>query len=661
MNTEEIKWISFYGKDTGTVCRSFYEKVKKFGFCLVLDEYGSDKASKAQLSVLDAVFANSYPNILLICPKHLMHSWYRSLVTKDGMDFKMISGSSRAITYFNKDMSNTYIIAEEALRADNAMLEQFEQAGIVWDLMIIDAGLNIAGVDSSLYLEHIKTKTEKLVVFSPVPCAYGKGYDDIKSLVKGLMNDEQKAAAVDNIDFSKNTICFHPDVPVMRYYDTSVYSGETARNIVMLNYAFDNDFILSSRKLIDIKTGLPLYPCGGNIFEEYALEAKKVYTKPSYTMADVNILRETDKKLDCFLTKLDEVLGSATNKAVVYCVTSSTISYLTKVIKALYPNYANLLKVDRGDIFNTRYDNFTAEPSDSARVVITVDTIGSINPVMKTFTHIFNYELPNSPVVLEQRAARHGGKDEASREFILFCDDNGIFDSRMLSKVLFGKIYKSLVEGLPGRNVLFDLPNATQLVVSCIKDLQYVCGYTGEVASSRDVITQFIGDYNVIPSVDLSTAAKTHDYTAEKLDKIYRAFGIENQIKDNSTDEKALKQMIKPVIDSYKNSLLYLNENQRIIPISGEELKECLYGEQYNEYKQQAGSSEIGMGLTAARGALDNYISENKSAELRQCVNELPDVMKMPVLLNTWRYLTDEYIIQDTFREFMRNCNEGVM
>lgn len=662
MNTEEIKWISYYGKDISAISCSFHEKLNKFGFCLVLDEYGADKSTKAQISILDTVLEKQTPNILLICPRHLMHSWYRSVVTSTGVDFKMISGSSKAITYFNENMPNTYIIAEEALASDNSLMQRFADAGLTWDLVIIDAGLSTSGIKCDLYTEHLRAKTEKLVILSPIPCGYMQSYDEIRGLVKSLLADESKAAAVDSISFDKKTICFDPDTPVMRYFDKSVYNGEVSRNVTMLEYEFSQDFISNSRRLIDIKTGLPLYAQGGNIFEEYGLEAKKTYTKPSYNVADVQELRDVDKKLDCFLTKLDDVLKGSENRAVVYCVTGSTILYLKKVISALYPNINGLLKIDRGDIFNTRYDNFTNETRDNARIVLTVDKIGSINPQVKNFTHIFNYELPDSPVIFEQRAARHGGKNEQSREFIIFSDKNNLLDSRMLSKVLFGKIYKSIVAGLPGRNVLFDIPNAAQLITNGIRDLQYVCSYTGEVSNCHDVITQFRADYNISPSIDISTAVKTHEYTKLKLDKIYRAFGIENRIKENTTtDEKVLKPMIKEALERFSGSLLYLDEQQHIVALGGAELEESLYSEQFRAYKERCTTDDISSGIRAAQKMFENFITDNKNAELRLCVNELPDTVKMPVLLNSWRFLTDNFMIQETFRQFMKKYNEGVM
>jgi len=662
VNTEEIKWISYYGKDISAISCSFHEKLNKFGFCLVLDEYGADKSTKAQISILDTVLEKQTPNILLICPRHLMHSWYRSVVTSNGVDFKMISGSSKAITYFNENMPNTYIIAEEALASDNSLMQRFADAGLTWDLVIIDAGLSTSGIKCDLYTEHLRAKTEKLVILSPIPCGYMQSYDEIRGLVKSLLADESKAAAVDSISFDKKTICFDPDTPVMRYFDKSVYNGEVSRNVTMLEYEFSQDFISNSRRLIDIKTGLPLYAQGGNIFEEYGLEAKKTYTKPSYNVADVQELRDVDKKLDCFLTKLDDVLKGSENRAVVYCVTGSTILYLKKVISALYPNINGLLKIDRGDIFNTRYDNFTNETRDNARIVLTVDKIGSINPQVKNFTHIFNYELPDSPVIFEQRAARHGGKNEQSREFIIFSDKNNLLDSRMLSKVLFGKIYKSIVAGLPGRNVLFDIPNAAQLITNGIRDLQYVCSYTGEVSNCHDVITQFRADYNISPLIDISTAVKTHEYTKLKLDKIYRAFGIENRIKENTTtDEKVLKPMIKEALERFSGSLLYLDEQQHIVALGGAELEESLYSEQFRAYKERCTTDDISSGIRAAQKMFENFITDNKNAELRLCVNELPDTLKMPVLLNSWRFLTDNFMIQETFRQFMKKYNEGVM
>ena len=179
---------------------------------------------------------------------------------------------------------------------------------------------------------------------------------------------------------------------------------------------------------------------------------------------------------------------------------------------------------------------------------------------------------------------------------------------------------------------------------------------------AHDVITQFRSDYNISPSIDISTAAKAHEYTKLKLDKIYRAFGIENRIKENaSTEEKVLKPMIKEALERFNGSLIYLDEQQHIVALGGTQLEECLYSEQFRSYKERCASDDISTGIRAAQKAFENFITDNKSAELRLCVNQLPDTVKMPVLLNSWRYLTDNFMIQETFRQFMKKYNEGVM
>ena len=661
LGAEQIKWIPYYGKDLSAVNMSFYEKIKKFGFCLVLDEYGGDKNSKAELAVIDTVMTCEKPNILVICAAHLMHSWYRSLVSLTGVDFKMISGASRAITYYDKDMANAYIVSDKALANNPAVLKQFASEGAAWDLIILDAGLAAGGVDVDLYIEHIKTKTQRLVVFSPIPCGYQQSYDNIRRLVKELMADEEKAGIIDSCLFDKSTAAFDLDIPMMRYFPKSVYEGNVARNVVMLRYKFDDDFLAHSRRLIDIKTGIPLYRSGGNIFEEYGLEAKKIYTKPSYNLGDVNDLRAVDKKLDCFLAKLDEVMEDDNARVAIYCTTGSTISYLKKVIQAYYPNVPNLLKIDRGDIFYTEYKDLLYESKKDVKIVITVDRIGSINPAMKKTTHVFNYEIPDTPVLLEQRAARHSVDVGTGREFILFTDDNGLFDRRMISRVLFGQVYKSIVSGLPGRNVIFDIPDSVDYIVDCIRDIQYVCGYTGEVSSARDVIVKFESDYNLASDVDVSSAARTNEYTTLKLDKIYHAFGIENSIRDLNTDEKTLRSLIKPALDRYKNCLVYLDENQRIIEISDSELKASMYNSAYNAFEQGLMNSEMFKGLEGARNELDRCDGNKSIMPVRECVDSVSDSLKLPVLLHSWRYLKDQLKVDDDLRVFMKKFNEGVI
>lgn len=666
MNADEIKWISCYDKDIGPINQSLCEKVEKFGYCLVLDEFGSDKATKVQLCVLDTVLKKEKPNILLICPSHFMHSWYKTLVSEIGIDFKMISGSSRAVAYFTDTISNLLIMSEDALlnAQHSPVMQDINGSDIVWDMVIIDASLAVNGIDSNFYIENIKGKAEKLIIFSPVPCGYQESYDGIRNIVKALLSDDDKAATVDDVAFDVSTICFDVDTPIMRYYATSVYEGDLKRKVVVEKYKFDEDWLSNSRHMVDLKTGLPLYTHGGNIFEEYGLEKKKVYTKPVYTIADVGELREVDKKLDVFLNKMDAILENAENRVVIYCMCNSTIEYLRKVLLAAYPNQSNLLKTDKGHLFNTkavinRFEN--NQDVETQKIIITVDAMGTNDASLRGATHIINYEIPDNPVVFEQRSARHGARNETWREFIVFCDENGVFDSRMLAYVLFGKIYRGILTGLPGRNVLFDLPNAPELMAMMFKELRYVNGFTGEVNNCFDLIMKFRCDFNVKKELKLDTATQVHEYTTRKLNMLYKALDIEKEMSKPEIDDKSLRALMKTVFEKYDGALLYLDEEQKIIAIHGDELKECLYGEQYNEYKAQIQKGEIVMGLKQAKESLANYITENKSSELRVCIEQLSENLKLPVLLNVWRFLRDGFVFTQTFRQFIKNYNEGVM
>ena len=119
--------------------------------------------------------------------------------------------------------------------------------------------------------------------------------------------------------------------------------------------------------------------------------------------------------------------------------------------------------------------------------------------------------------------------------------------------------------------------------------------------------------------------------------------------------------MIKEALERFSGSLLYLDEQQHIVALGGAELEESLYSEQFRAYKERCTTDDISSGIRAAQKMFENFITDNKNAELRLCVNELPDTVKMPVLLNSWRFLTDNFMIQETFRQFMKKYNEGVM
>lgn len=660
MKTEEIKWILYHDRNTDPVSRSCNDRLRRFGFCFVLDEYGSDISRTAQLAILDTMLQKELPNILMICPQNLMFNRYGEMITGCGADFKLLTSSEGTIEYFAENSSNMYIASEKALTGGSEVLK-LACGKLVWDLVIIDATLSVNGIDEKLYTRNLRIKTNKLLIFAPFPAGRNGDGGALNRTAAAMLNDENAANLALNTKIDKDCIAFEHDAPVTRNFEPEVYRGDTARPVKVLHYAFDKSYLNGLRRQTDLKTGQPLYPYGGNIFEEYATEITRLYVKPVYTVRDVNELRATDKKLDRFLESLDEMIRGSDGRAIVYCVTQATANYLSKVVYALYPKSTGILRVERGGIFNTENISASFERRSKTykdRIFITVDDAGHSASSSAGYTHIFNYELPDDPMMLEVRASRHarsGGK-----EFILFADDNGMFDSRMLSKVIFGRIYDSLIPGVPGRNVLFDIPQAAEYTAGCIYELMSIVAFADRF-TGNDVILKFKGDFNVPDTLVPNSAPKVLEFVKLKLARLLRALSIDNAMSECGRDLNKLTEKLRPVFERLKNSLLYIDEDHRIQAVDKGFLAGCFDPEKGREYITSLAGSEADVGLKAARKALTDYNGEERDAQLRDCVNQLPDVLKMPVLLNAWKYLSDEYIIQDSFKEFMKKFNEGVM
>ncbi|MCH5324536.1 MAG: hypothetical protein J1E39_04910 [Eubacterium sp.] len=659
MKTDEIKWILYQGRQSDPLSRVCNDRLRRFGFCFVLDEYGTDVTKTMQLAIIDTLVEKELPNILIICPQNLMYNRYSDIVTGCGADFKMLNSSPGTIEYFSELTSNMYIASVASLKGGSEVLKKSCEA-VTWDLVIIDATLSVNGIDEKLYTDKLGIKTDKLLIFAPFPVGRDGDRGALGRTAAALLADESKAAAAKSYVIDENSLDFSRDVPMTRHFEPEVFRGETARKTVLLRYSYDPIYLNGLRRMTDLKTGMPAYPYGGNIFEEYATDITRLYIKPVYTLRDVDELRRVDKKLDCFLSRLDDIIKNTDGRVAVYCVTRETANYLAKVIYALYTKSSGILRVERGSVFNTgrigkKFERVSASKED--RIFITVDAAGLSVSASEGYTHIFNYELPDDPMVLEVRAARH--VRNGLREFILFADDNALFDGRMLSKVMYGKIYESISAGLPGRNVLFDLPQAAEYAARCIFEL------TGILAAgerfTKEMILKFKGDFNLPLELDLANPSAALEYTKEKLDKILRALGIKDGSLDNERDLKKLVTALRPVFEKYNNSLLYLDENGEIVPIGREKLSEYYTPDKVNEHIAGLADAETDQKAKDARNVLSDYYGENKGALLRDYVNQLPDVLKLPVLLSSWKYLSDEFIIQDGFKEFMKKFNEGVM
>ncbi len=648
----EIKWIPLGGMDLSAANLAAAEKLRKFGFAVICGEFGSEKLTKAGMCVYDVLQEKDNPNILIVTSDRELYGWYRILMTGIGADFKIITGAPNALTFFSKDCPNLYLMSREALMGQNA-LRLKAGANYVWDLIIVDEEQNTDVPDYSAYQKNIAWSAEKLLLIAPFPARNEEDKNALASLVKNVLDDKNLAETADDISFDAGACSLDADSPVMRYYDKKVYTGELKRNIEFCEYGFEDSVLKSLRRRIEIRTGLPVYRFGGNVFEDYDVEQhRKLYEKNSYTRSDVEDLRAFDKKLDCFLNLIDKVMEDDGSRAIVYCCEKNTIEYLRKVLTCVYKNSGKIIRTAKGDLFRTedvirklRVDDSTEYP----KVILGVDALGAVGEGLDRINYIINYELPDSAVLLERRFTRHGSCLEADRKFIIFRDTNNAFDSVMLDKVLYGSIATGFCGELPARNVLLDIDTKADSLNAVIADLKYIASYASEVDNCGDLIKKVKCDYALLGADAVSNSKQLVEFANKQLDSICTVFGV---TRDSSPEE------IAAAINAL-SGLCTTDAQGKLVKLSNTDaIAQSFEGD---GYLKQSFASEAVSGLDTAKKLIDEWHSgENFHLKVKQELSALADCIQYPVLFGIWRFRVREQGSQRSFRDYIRIYNDGI-
>ena len=535
----DIKWIPLEGMELSAVNLAAAEKLRKFGFAVICGEFGSEKLTKAGLCIYDVLQQKENPNILLITSSRELYGWYRILTTGIGADFKIITGAPGALAFFSESCPNLFLMSSEALSGRNVLKTKADES-FVWDLIIIDEEQNTSVPDYDYYKKNIGWKSEKLLITAPFPAKTDEDSSRLAELVSGILRDESLAEQTKYLAFGMVVSEFDEDCAAMRYFDKRVYTGELKRNISFCDYSFDADAVSSLRRKVDLLTGNPVYRYGGNIFEEYDCEAyKRVYQKSVYTRSDVEDLRAFDKKLDSFLKLMDDILKDENRRAIVYCCDKNTVDFLKKTLSCVYHN-DGIIRAAKGELFRAedikrkfRVDDGTVYP----RIIIGMDGMGAVGEGLDRIDCIINYELPSSAALLERRMTRHGAAREAERQFIIFRDGNGMFDSRMLDKVLYGGIESGFCGELPTRNILLDIPGKGKSLSSVISDLKYIHSFATEVDSCFDLIKRVKCEYIHLGAKDISNSKQLAEFAQGLLRKLYGLFGLTEDSAESEISE----------------------------------------------------------------------------------------------------------------------------
>lgn len=646
-----FKWMPLACLNLSAANLAAAEKLRRFGFAVNCGEFGSEKYTKASLGIYDVLANKEKPNILIISNPGGLYSWYRMLVMGIGADFKIITDASEPLVYIDESSSGLYIMSSDTLFKDNILKRKLSRR-FLWDLVIIDEETKLDVPDYKKYKESFPWTAERLMINTPFPAKSAEDTAALSELIKAVLENTEAAEAVDRIEFGASASELSEELPVMRYFDEAVYTGAVTRDVTFVEYTFDEDVMTNLRRRVDLRSGLPTYRYGGNVFEGFDCERfekeKKIYVKPFFGRSDVEDLRAFDKKLDSLVKLCEETLADSESRIMVYCCEKNTLEYVSKVLSCLYSTEVRVAREElmRNDeiVRNLAAKDAAALP----RIVIGTDSLGTAGDGMESVTCVINYELPLSPVLLERRMTRHGGANEGKRRFVIFRDTNKAFDSCVLDKVLFTQMDTAFCGELPTRNILLDVPKRAECVNDLIADLKYTRDYAKQVDNCLDLIKKVKCEYTVPGSEAITTGKQLADFASLMLERLYKLLGV--------TEESSAND-----ISAAMNSL------NGLCVINGGRLEKARNREQMASSFSNGGHTNLPFAMEAVKGLADAkaeidefHKGEYFHLKIKQEMSGLGDCIQYSVLYGIWKYRAKEQDSDRSFKEYIKIYNDGI-
>lgn len=646
-----FKWMPLACLNLSAANLAAAEKLRKFGFVVNCSEFGQEKYTKASLGIYDVLANKENPNILIISNSNGIYSWYRVLVTGIGADFKIITGAPNPLVYFNEQGGGLYIVSSDTLFRENALKANL-RGSFKWDLVIIDEEMNEDVPDYKKYKANFPWTSKALMINAPIPAKNDDDKAALVDLVSSVLGDSEFAGNVDKIEFSVSSSRMNEESPVMRYFDTAVYSGGQSRNVSFVEYGFDEETMNNLRRRVDLRSGLPVYRFFGNVFEQYDCEKfekeKKIYLKPFFGRSDVEDIRAFDKKLDSLLKLCEETMAAPDSRIMIYCCEKNTLEYLNKALSCMYGAEVCVARDElmRNDdlVRKLSVNSGASEP----RIILGTDALGTAGDGIENITCIMNYELPLSPAVMERRMIRHGSANESNRRFIIFRDTNKVFDSCLLDKVLFLQLEDAFCGILPTRNILLDIPEKAECINGLIADLKYTRDFAKQVDNCLDLIKKVKCEYAVSESAKIGNSKQLADFANTMLTRLYKLLGIG----ENSSEGD---------ITNAVNSLdgLCIVDDGKLEKAPGREQMAASFED--DGYTNLPFAMEAVIGLADAKAAIDElHKGENFHLKIKQEISGLEDCIQYSVLYGIWKYRAKEQDSNRSFKDYIKIYNDGI-
>lgn len=643
-----FKWMPLAGLNLSAANLAAAEKLRSFGFAVNCGEFGSEKYTKAGLCIYDVLAEKENPNILIVTSNSELYSWYRVMVTGLGADFKIITGAPNALLFFNEFGAGLYMMSSETLFGDNVLKKKANKS-FLWDLIIIDEELNGGVPDYKKYRENLVWCSDRLLINTPFPAKTDADKAELIALVKGVLSDSEKAEKADEIGFDAGASRLDEESVVMRYFDVPVYSDKFARNVTFVDYGFEEDAMVNLRRRVDLRSGLPTYRFGGNVFEAYDCEKfekeRRAYIKTSYTRSDVEDLRAFDKKLDSLLNFLD---GEEKSRVMIYCSDKETKEYLRKALTCMY---GADVRVARDEL--SRPEDIVRKLSVNIegsypRILIGTDSLGTVGDGMSGIDCIINYELPLSPALLERRMTRHGSAKEAERKFVIFRDKNNLFDTCALDKVLYLQLEDGFCGKLPARNILLDVPEKANCLNDLIGDLKYIRGVAKEIDNCLDLIKKVKCEYAIPETKTIANSKQLAEFAENMLDRMYKLFGLSES---SSNDD------IAAAINALSGLCIVRDGKLVKAPECGA-MSDSFTNDSYSN---QPFALDALKGLSDAKAQIDElHKGSDFHLKIKQEIVSLNDCIQYSVLYGIWKYRAKEQDSDRSFKDYIKIYNDGI-
>lgn len=642
-----FKWMPLAGLNLSAANLAAAEKLRRFSFAVNCGEFGSEKYTKAGLCIYDVLAEKENPNILIVTSKSELYSWYRVMVTGLGADFKIITGAPNSLLFFNKFGAGLYMMSSETLFGDNVLKKKADKS-FLWDLIIIDDELNSGVPDYKKYRENLVWCSDRLLINTPFPAKTDEDKTELISLIKSVLSDSEKTEKADEIDFDAGASRLDEESAVMRYFDVPVYSDKFARRMTFIDYGFEEDTMVNLRRRVDLRSGLPTYRFGGNVFAAYDCEKfekeRRAYIKSSYTRSDVEDLRTFDKKLDSLLNYLDEENG----RVMIYCCDKETSEYLRKALTCMY---GADVRVARDEL--SRPDDIERNLSvniegNYPRILIGTDNLGTVGDGMNGIDCIINYELPLSPALLERRMTRHGSVKEAERKFVIFRDKNNLFDTCALEKVLYLRLEDGFCGKIPTRNILLDVSGKADCLNNLIGDLKYIRGVAKEIDNCLDLIKKVKCEYAIPETQAISNSRQLAEFAENMLDRMYKLFGLSE---NSSTDDIAAS------VNALSGLCIVRDGKLAKAPECGA-MSDSFTNDSYSN---QPFALDALKGLSDAKAQIDElHKGSDFHLKIKQEIVSLNDCIQYPVLYGIWKYRAKEQDSDRSFKDYIKIYNDGI-